>query len=159
MIEVVGDSLKVSAVENVELTVDGSHTFGRLAMLATVRLAPSDSDRRRFFARLHDRAAELGVNASALTQAIADIRERLAPPLVKPAAKTVPLSPLIHSLSPPRPKEPSNRCDRSTPNASAHQTLNSAAKSESEVFRARGGCLETLGITLPIRAFAGLAQV
>ena len=85
MIEVVGDSLKVSAVENVELTVDGSHTFGRLAMLATVRLAPSDSDRRRFFARLHDRAAELGVNASALTQAIADIRERLAPPLVKPA--------------------------------------------------------------------------
>jgi len=66
-IEVVGENLKVSAVG-----------FGRLAVLGYVPLAPSDSDRRRFFARLHARAAELGVNPSALTQAIADIRERLA---------------------------------------------------------------------------------
>ena len=68
MIEVVGESLKVSAVD-----------FGRATVLGHVPLAPSDSDRRRFFARLHARAAELGVNASAITRAIADIRERLAP--------------------------------------------------------------------------------
>ena len=67
MIEVVGESLKVSAVG-----------FGGVAVLGHVPLAPSDSDRRRFFARLHARAAELGVNPSALTRAIADIRERLA---------------------------------------------------------------------------------
>ena len=65
--EVVGKSLKVNAVG-----------FGRVAVLGHVPLAPSDSDRRRFFARLHARAAELGVDASTLTQAIADIRERLA---------------------------------------------------------------------------------
>jgi hypothetical protein len=67
IIEVVGGSLKVSAVG-----------FGRATVLGYVPMAPSDSDRRRFFARLHAGAAELGVNASALTQAIADIRERLA---------------------------------------------------------------------------------
>jgi hypothetical protein len=67
MIEVVGKSLKVSAAD-----------FGRVAVLGHVPLAPSDSDRRRFFARLHARAAELGIDASALTRAIADIRERLA---------------------------------------------------------------------------------
>ena len=67
MIEVVGESLKVSAVD-----------FGRATVLGHVPLAPSDSDRRRFFARLHSRAAELDVDASALTQAIADIRERIA---------------------------------------------------------------------------------
>ena len=39
-IEVVGESLKVSAVG-----------FGRVAVLGHVPLAPSDSDRRRFFAR------------------------------------------------------------------------------------------------------------
>ena len=86
MIEVVGESLKVSAVDNVERRDDGSHTFDRSAVLASVRLAPSDSDRRRFFARLHDRAAALGVDASALTQAIADIRERLAPAPAENAA-------------------------------------------------------------------------
>jgi hypothetical protein len=78
MIEVVGESLKVSAVDD---SVD------QITMLASIRLAPSDSDRRRFFARLHDRAAELGVDAGALTRAIADIRERLAavdPQPVKP---------------------------------------------------------------------------
>jgi hypothetical protein len=74
IIEVVGESLKVSAVG-----------FDGVAVLGHVPLAPSDSDRRRFFARLHDRAAELGVNASALTQAIADIRERLPPAPAKPA--------------------------------------------------------------------------
>jgi hypothetical protein len=74
MIEVVGESLKVSGVG-----------FGRATVLGHVPLAPSDSDRRRFFARLHDRAAELGVEASALTQAIANIRERLAPAPTKPA--------------------------------------------------------------------------
>jgi hypothetical protein len=46
MIEVVGESLKVSAVD-----------FGRATVLGHVPLAPSDSDRRRFFARLHARAA------------------------------------------------------------------------------------------------------
>jgi hypothetical protein len=66
MIEVVGESLRVSAVDDDQIT-----------MLASIRLAPSDSDRRRFFARLHERAAELGVDANALAQAIADIRERL----------------------------------------------------------------------------------
>jgi len=59
-------------------------------VLAGVRLAPSDSDRRRFFARLHDRAAELGVDASALTQAIANIRERLAPAPAENAAVVTP---------------------------------------------------------------------
>jgi hypothetical protein len=67
IIEVVGESLKVTAVD-----------LGGVAVLGHVPLAPSDSDRRRFFARLHARAAELGVNPKALTRAIADIRERLA---------------------------------------------------------------------------------
>ena len=65
VIEVVGESLRVSAL-------DGSVVLGH------VPLTPSDSDRRRFFARLHDRAAELGVDAGAFALAIADIRERLA---------------------------------------------------------------------------------
>jgi hypothetical protein len=67
IIEVVGESLKVTVVD-----------LGRVAVLGHVPLAPSDSDRRRFFARLHARAAELGVDPKALTRAIADIRERLA---------------------------------------------------------------------------------
>ena len=74
IIEVVGESLKVSAVG-----------FDGVAVLGHVPLVPSDSDRRRFFARLHARAAELGVHASALTRAIADIRERLPPAPAKPA--------------------------------------------------------------------------
>jgi hypothetical protein len=62
--EVVGQGPKVTAVG-----------FGRATVLGHVPLAPSDSDRRSFFARLHARAAELGVNASALARAIADIRD------------------------------------------------------------------------------------
>ena len=56
MIEVVGESLKVTAVG-----------FGQVAVLGHVPLAPSDSDRRRCFARLHARAAGI-VSKSAVRQ-------------------------------------------------------------------------------------------